>query len=298
MVKAIEISDRIKALRGQLGKTQAEFAQLIGVTQPAISDWESATGSTGPSSESYAQLAGLASYPDSLWFLEQAGVDTNAALSTFGKLQKERGEMALTLCTLVPPFRKKGEASPKPEDFLPWPTKYIPDPNSVAYWQIDHHVGHTTMPQLVPLGDKAIILLDTSANDAVGFQPFRGKAILVESTGEAAAAHEPGAIPAGVHMGRLRMKAWAGTSLDYMSYLAVLVPLQGEVRWTSPPGPSIGAGSSTTKWRLRNPDVEPHHPRASVLAEDQAAEDGRLFPGCTILGRVLAWFRPPSKTGK
>ena len=183
MVKAIEISDRIKALRGQLGKTQAEFAQLIGVTQPAISDWESATGSTGPSSESYARLAGLASYPDSLWFLEQAGVDTNAALSTFGKLQKERGEMALTLCTLVPPFRKKGEASPKPEDFLPWPTKYIPDPNSVAYWQIDHHVGHTTMPQLVPWAIKRLFCLTHPLTMRWAFNPSGAKRSLLNRQG-------------------------------------------------------------------------------------------------------------------
>ncbi|MGC9995272.1 MAG: helix-turn-helix transcriptional regulator [Terriglobia bacterium] len=292
MANRLEYSARISALRTHLGKTQKEFALLVGVTQQAVSDWESDAGASTPSTESLLRLGALAGYPDCLWFWEQAGMDQEAGLSQYTKLSQARGELALSQSTLVAPYRKKGEASPKTEDFDPWPTKYIPDPSSVGYWRIDHRAG-----QISALGDGTIIVLDLSDNDATDLMPFWDRVILVESTGEASA-HSPALSP-GIHMGRLRIKAWAGTSLDYMSYLAVLWPLQGELRWTSPPpGLCIGSGTSGTKWRLRRPGIEIGHPHAHVVAEAQAREDSRCFPGCTVLGRVLWWFRPPSTSGK
>jgi transcriptional regulator with XRE-family HTH domain len=304
MGKSLEVSDRIAALRLKRGETQTQFAAAVGVTQQSVSDWESKAGDDVPSADSYVRLGNLASYPDCLWFWQQAGMNEGAMLSAATKLSQERGTFAATQCVLVPPFRKKGESTPKPEDFLPWPAKYIPDPSSVAYRQIDHRAGDASSAiGGVELKHGTVILLDTSDNDAAGLQPFLDKVILVESKRDPKL-HFPGTLPTGVYMGRLHVEPWAGDSLDHMRHLAVLGPPDGPLGAlkTETTGRlreiCLGEGSSTTKWRLRDPKIGPGHFRAWEMVKAQATEDAKLFPGCMILGRVLTWFRPPSIGGK
>ena len=68
-----EWANRIVALRKQLGLLQTQFAELMQVTQAAISQWE--TGANEPSAESYIRMANLADEINCLWFLEHIGVD-------------------------------------------------------------------------------------------------------------------------------------------------------------------------------------------------------------------------------
>lgn len=53
---ALELSSKIRFLRRRLGKTQPEFADVLGVTQGTVSRWESGAA---PSHEHLVRLAGL-----------------------------------------------------------------------------------------------------------------------------------------------------------------------------------------------------------------------------------------------
>ena len=70
-----EWANRIVALRKQLGLLQTQFAELMQVTQAAISQWE--TGANEPSAESYIRMANLADETNCAWFLEHIGVDVS-----------------------------------------------------------------------------------------------------------------------------------------------------------------------------------------------------------------------------
>ena len=66
-------ADRIAALRKDLGLLQTQFAELLGVTQAAVSQWE--IGYKQPSGASYIRMGNLANEADCLWFWERGGVD-------------------------------------------------------------------------------------------------------------------------------------------------------------------------------------------------------------------------------
>ena len=70
-----EWANRIIALRKELGLLQAQFAELLQVTQAAISQWES--GVSEPSAENYIRMANLADEMNCRWFLEHVGVDVS-----------------------------------------------------------------------------------------------------------------------------------------------------------------------------------------------------------------------------
>ncbi len=67
---------RVTALRKDLRLLQTQFAELLGVTQAAVSQWE--TGYKQPSSENYIRMGNLASEADCMWFWERGGVDVKA----------------------------------------------------------------------------------------------------------------------------------------------------------------------------------------------------------------------------
>ena len=66
-------ADRIAALRKDMGLLQTQFAELLGVTQAAVSQWE--IGYKKPSGASYIRMGNLANEADCLWFWERGGVD-------------------------------------------------------------------------------------------------------------------------------------------------------------------------------------------------------------------------------
>jgi DNA-binding transcriptional regulator YiaG len=70
-----EWAQRVAQLRKKLGLKQVEFAARFGVTQAAISGWES--GRKEPSVENYVRMGNIADDPDCYWFWEKAGLDIN-----------------------------------------------------------------------------------------------------------------------------------------------------------------------------------------------------------------------------
>jgi len=68
-------AQQVAALRKKLGLKQVEFAEKFGVTQPAVSRWE--TGEIEPSLEHYIRMGNMAPEPGCFWFWEKAGVDVN-----------------------------------------------------------------------------------------------------------------------------------------------------------------------------------------------------------------------------
>jgi len=67
---------RVTTLRKDLGLLQTQFAELLSVTQAAVSQWE--TGYKRPSRENYIRMGNLANETDCMWFWERGGVDMKA----------------------------------------------------------------------------------------------------------------------------------------------------------------------------------------------------------------------------
>jgi len=151
-------SERISELRGTRGETQVEFAKVLEVTQPMISAWEG--GSESPSPGAYMRLGNMASYPDNLWFWEQAGLDCKGMLSAAEKLLKDRGlapaagEVARVLCT-----RKTNQGEKPLDRFLLLPAESVPNPGSTRCLLIDE----TAASPWVPAG--SFVVLDASQQD-------------------------------------------------------------------------------------------------------------------------------------
>ena len=161
MEKPLEVCDRINTLRLKLGKSQAELAELVGVKQPTVSDWET-PGKDVPSSDSYARLGNLAPYPDCLWFWTQAGMNQDAMLSAAAKLLKERGEVPKTKMIAVPPLRRTARETEEVDSLWYLDARLVPNAASVAYWVVD-----ASDPLPSPWHEPGtVIILDTSANDA------------------------------------------------------------------------------------------------------------------------------------
>lgn len=72
----LEWAEKITALRSRLGLRQAEFAQKFGVTQAAVSRWES--GTKEPGKQIYAEMGNIAGEPDCWYFWKRAGLDKAA----------------------------------------------------------------------------------------------------------------------------------------------------------------------------------------------------------------------------
>ena len=81
-----EWAHRVAGLRRKLNLTQVEFAKIFGVTQAAVSRWES--GTKEPSIENYIRMGNIAAESDCRWFWEKAGVDVNRVVTLLGQQQK------------------------------------------------------------------------------------------------------------------------------------------------------------------------------------------------------------------
>jgi len=81
---APEWAQRVIALRRHLGLRQAEFGKHFGVTQAAVSKWES--GQKEPSAANYIRMGNLATdQSDCFWFWQKAGVDINRIRTLISK---------------------------------------------------------------------------------------------------------------------------------------------------------------------------------------------------------------------
>lgn len=267
-----EISGRISGLRAQLRKTQKEFAELAGVTQPAVSDWESEQGSSFPSAESYARLGNLASYPENLWFWQRAGMDQDAMLSAGLQLFKERGELAVSKSLAVRPLLNILSADP--QDFWYVDARLVPNPATVAYYKLDKPLhGKLNPPR--KYGD--IILLDTSLDNSTT-KAFRSKRVLVEVTEEGRKAEPKLCAPLGLHTGWFFFGQLHHSGKWFLQ-------LSDVERSADDFDEFFGAGLS-----FGSCFISP-----SVSLQDAAArawETVTIFSGCKILGCVIDPSRP------
>lgn len=86
--------ERIKAIRGD-DMSQAEFGALLDSSQGAVSAWERDDKDRSPSAAVYFRLAALARDPDdSVFFLQQAGLEPDAVISVADVLLK-KGEVKM-----------------------------------------------------------------------------------------------------------------------------------------------------------------------------------------------------------
>lgn len=279
MKKSSESAKRIKDLRDALGLKQVEFAGRLEVTQATISSWEAGDEDRAPSAEAYFRLAGLASYPENLWFLKQAGVDPQAVVSIADKILKERGappkagEVIRVPRLCVAPEGKE-EANP----LLILPAEFTPSRESTKWFTLDKE--NASFP--VKAGDIAVV--DTShagAQDLV-LSPFFNTVVLMEFGSESA--HE--GLPRGLFLGQLLSRR-GPPAFTWYAELAVLNERLEVHRFTvgkwEGGGPVVcvdGAPTRTGWWK--------------GSAEDFAPEAIRLYPGCEIVGLVIGWLAKPT----
>jgi transcriptional regulator with XRE-family HTH domain len=252
-----QAAELIKALRVAKGKTQAQFAAILGVTQPMVSAWEG--GSDEPSREMFAKLGNLASYPDNLWFWQQAGIDQQAMLSAAEQVLKEGGAPATEReITRVRPYQQTGQATEGPDLVLP--ARFVSNPLSTRYLVIDGKLASA----IFPIGD--VVVLDVSAEKAVDLRPLWGEIVLVDLTRpkDTAGLRMTEFWKEGLNIGRLRCKQY---SLDPFYWLATLGPFDDADTRYSPGDTATIVGT----WRHPGPpkDPIPGSPRERTSRERQ-----------------------------
>jgi len=146
--------ERIRAIRGE--RTQAEFGELFQANQGTVSAWERDDNDRAPSAAVYFRLAAIADdFEDSIFFLQQAGLQPDAIISAADALLK-KGEIKMDtiLATaesllkdrigdakkmedegkvvLVPPFRE-GQDQSSISPAIPVPAWKVPNKASTYY---------------------------------------------------------------------------------------------------------------------------------------------------------------------
>jgi DNA-binding XRE family transcriptional regulator len=318
MGKSVEVSDRIYTLRTNRDETQAQFAAAVGVSQQAVSDWESKTAEAVPSCESYVRMGNIAPYPDCLWFWGQVGLDRDAMLLAAGKLLKESGQSSDSKMIAVPRLVGPRKTAAGSEPIFE-PVDSVPIPGAVGYYVVEaaaydpvHHMKAGAPSDRKPLysenagyepinhpGD--IVVLDTSSNDSVDLQPFWDQDVLLQTAPEAMKIVAP---PwPGLRIGMLCCVTVAtGDHVEYNPWYACLLPF-GSAPLPSPyeisaqqlHGDEFGRwiiARTSDKLRLKQRFQPEAYDRELVYA--RAKEELRLHKGNLILGRVLRWFRSPA----
>jgi transcriptional regulator with XRE-family HTH domain len=87
-MSAPELSVKIRGLRRRLKLTQAGLAEQVGVSQVAVSRWES--GQDEPSAAAYSQLARISGPPDCWFFWEKIGIRMSDIYRALPDLEESR----------------------------------------------------------------------------------------------------------------------------------------------------------------------------------------------------------------
>jgi transcriptional regulator with XRE-family HTH domain len=277
MKKSSESGKQIRELRDELGLKQVEFAERLGVTQATISSWEAGDEDRAPSAEAYIHLALLASYPKSLWFWKQAGIDPEAIVSVADKILKERGAPAkVGEAVRRPRYRMIDRGREEAGPLLILPGEFILNPGSTVCFVLD---GKSASFVFAP-GD--IVVVDASDVEVpdLALSPFFDKIVLMEFNAESLRKNMPHYHgPEGLFIGKLRLQS-SGT----FSWEARLTPLDERFKvhavvvgeW----GYDFRDDSNPPRYRGQDRD------RAEKLAPGEI----RLYPSCRIVGAVIGWF--------
>jgi transcriptional regulator with XRE-family HTH domain len=171
-----ESAKRIRELRAALGDLQGAFAKRLAVTQPMVSAWEGAKD--GPSSAFFLQLGSLASFPENLWFWEQAGLSREVMMELARNLLPERavplvdGEVYR-----IPRFREtlQGRESAGPP--LALPAECLPHPAQTICLVMDKKAtGVVSCP-------RGIFILDTFVEGAEDLSNLWERVVMLQYPG-------------------------------------------------------------------------------------------------------------------
>jgi transcriptional regulator with XRE-family HTH domain len=190
--------ERIQAIRNEM--SQAEFGKLLEASQGAVSAWERDDKDRSPSAAIYFRLASLAqNSEDSVFFLEQAGLDKDAVISVADVLLKTGGvKMDAILATaekklnermgdgkqieekgkvvLVPPFTRGRWAAQKSSPL-----------EAIEAWRVSNKASTfyiiATAPTVYSAIGTGVAPGDTIVFDAseINFDPLIGHEVLTES---------------------------------------------------------------------------------------------------------------------
>ncbi len=279
--KISESAQQIKLLRKSLGDKQTDFANRLEVTQPMVSAWEA--GRDTPSSAFFIRLGSLASYPQSMWFWKQAGMDEQAILSAAEGVLRKRSIPVEGEIIRVPRFREtlRGRESAGPP--IPLPKEFVPNPASTVCFVVDKDAS------AVLDSPHAIFILDETNKNASNLLPFWGKVVFAEYEAEA------GTNPrwrSGIYAGRLvYFNSWPRKPDDSYTVEAELYFITGleskrplELGWKAYPelkgSADIGIGLPPLG---QNPLLDAARQKVSA----RAASELRLSFGWRILGHVI-----------
>jgi transcriptional regulator with XRE-family HTH domain len=284
-----ESAKKISELRASRRESQAEFAKVLGVTQPMISAWEG--GSDVPSLGAYVRMGNLAPFPDNVWFWKQAGLDEQAVLSAAEKVIEQRSvPLPETEIVRVPWIGEDGE---RIEDAGPpflLPAEIVPHPLSTVCMEIGDRVAG---PRVFS-GD--IVALDVSQKSAIDLYSFWEQTVLARV-----------GIRRLLCMGQLRLKKRSVSAMEMKT-----VP-QKVSHWfatlTDPAdfakemmGRRAAADNEIIvgEWSLPIPegtlDVQTQAERSEKLRDfekkirGRAVREMKLASYCEILGIVVAWI--------
>lgn len=278
--------ERVSELRKARGETQAEFAKALAVTQPMVSAWEA--GSDTPSQGAYLRLGNLASYPDNIWFWEQAGIDGQVMLSAAEKVLKERLADPKAMedqgkAVFVPPFTQGEWARQGTLPPLLMPAEWVPNKGS-TYYLIATSWGGGLAPR-----DR--IVFDTSEASRRRWDLFRGQDVLINfvrpGPGHPLRQRVPQSIywPTGLSIGRL-------DSLPESAHEQATHVVFWRRDWPKSAGLSVG---ETRLIMSCEAPSELFHSRTSrerrdhLLSAHREEVSARPLPeGCDLLGRLVS----------
>ena len=287
MKKGYEISARVKALRDAHGKTQKQFARLLGVAQSRISGWEK--GKEFPSDEACFRMGNLCKTMEKrIWFWGKAGLDEQTILATAEGIFRGRLNEANRLSKggeviLVPRFRETLQGREEAGPPVPLPAEFIPNPGSTICFLVDDKAT------AIVDSPRALFILDESEKDAPNLLPFWGQVIFVEYD------PETGTDPrqeSGIYVGRLALVSTPHrrpiSRYIAQARLFLLTDLMAERSpwfgyWEYP----ALSGLDDAIMNDPNFDQNPVVIAARKEAKERARSELRLSLGWRILGRVL-----------
>ena len=286
MKKNPKIGERIQSLRGDMSQTK--FADLLHVQQTTVSAWE--TEDNVPSPEALMNLAKLAPDSEKLWYWEQAGMDKQAILSIAEKILQERGAPPVKGEILrLPSIRRSAQGEEKEVGTRPEFAPAIPNPLSTKHYILE------SPEQIRGIETNKIeAILDVSDVGPQLFLPYWDKAVLIELANLRPEQRSDFSThwgwQAGLYMGKMRLKE-PGNGLFYANlepFTGMRLAERANVRIGIPLGfwDAQNAADAKTLMATGASYFDPKKTRERAKAEV------RPHPGCTILGRVIKWWKP------
>jgi len=290
MEEKLSLGTQIRSLRDSQGKTQAEFAGLLGIHQGTLSAWERDDEARRPSADMLFRIASLCRDPEEArWFLKYAGLKPEAIVNVARRISKEfASEQAVEAPEGKVVAIKRLGGEPGSERYLD--ARLILDPMRVAYWDDADLNRHPLIP---PTGKGGAVVVDTVA----GFNETWDELVLIESLGPQN--DNPGLPPYGPHLGYFSFDFEPASGLfllEFVEYLPWRVfrsegrPLSRRVRAAQ--RYRVGIYDPLTPEQKRTL----HEGLPTTLEREVYSRVVREFPApkhIRFLGRVITFLQPP-----